>query len=195
MTFRASFLIVAAAASAASAQVFDITSVSPSNTSGLRELAGTSNGIAWTISATDYYQPFSTIDGSYAGFGGGNFSPALPLSDRAHVGSADFTLTFETAILELLVYVSENSPDLAQIDFGIAPQIVSGDIRIDGTAFGPGSVEGGIVRLMVDSATLRHTAVTPTNSLNLAFVPVVPSPGAAGLLAAAALVAGSRRRR
>lgn len=171
LMMRSVCLCVVLGSSAAVAQVFDITGVAPENSSGIRELSGTSNGVAWTISPTDYYRPFSVLDGTYQGFTGPNFRPSLPMSDVAHIGALDFRLTFEEPIEDLVVFVSENSSDLAWLDMGIEATPVSGDVRTAGTAFGPSTWLGGAVRLRVDGDALESVGLNPWNSLNVAFAP------------------------
>lgn len=110
--------------------------------------AGTSNGVAWSISPTFIWGARTVMTNTWQGFTGPNFSPALPNSDVIHLGSDPFTLSFAQPIESMLVYVADDDALMdGYYDFGITPTVVSGAIRVNGTRFGPASPTGGIVRL------------------------------------------------
>ena len=151
---------------------FDIVSVTP-GTEQIATASGTSNGFAWSISPT-FISNLSVLDGSFAGFNTANHNPAVTATDNLHIGGTDFTLTFDQSISAMLIYIGENhGPSFANLDFGITPTVVSGDVLVDGTRFSPTSLAGGTVLIDgINSSTLTHTA-SVANGLHSAFF-VVP---------------------
>ena len=170
---------------------FDIVSVTP-GTEQIATAFGTSNGFAWSISPT-FISNFTVLDGSFAGFNTANHNPAVAATDNLHVGGEDFTLTFDQPISALLIYIGENhGPPFANLDFGITPTVVSGDVAVDGTRFSPTSLAGGTVLIDgINSSTLTHTA-SVANGLHSAFF-VVPEPATLGLLVLGGLALLRRR--
>jgi hypothetical protein len=158
---------------------FDITAFS--GTGPGQTAQGTSNGVGWTMSPTHIGFP-PVMDGSYTGFSNPSFfSPAVPATDQIHVGAANFTLTFDQPILSALFYLRADGDSSANIDFGITPILVSGEVNITGTAADP-TTNGGVVRYdNINSTTLVHTADI-ANGLGMAwFVTTVPEPSSIAL--------------
>lgn len=93
-----------------------------------------------------------------------------------HLGLQSFTLTFGQKLASALIYFTDN-PTLAdgELDFGIAPIVLSGDVAVNGTRFSPVTLSGGLVRLDgIDSNSLIHTQTQATGGLNFA-IEVTPS--------------------
>jgi hypothetical protein len=95
-----------------------------------------------------------------------------------------------------LVYFTDNTPfPDSELDFGILPTVVSGDVAVNGTRFRPTTLNGGLVRLNnINSAVLTHTSTGAAGGLNFAIVVTpVPEPGSVALLSVAALFIIGRR--
>ena len=136
---------------------FDITYIS--NEGGLSTASGTSNDIGWNVSET-FVSLLSVTDNTFTGFNTSNHVPPILYTDNLHVGSEDFTFTFNSTISSLLIYMAEDGGVVnGDLDFGITPVKISGEVAISGTRFAPGNATGGVVLLNgINSKTLTHTS-------------------------------------
>lgn len=133
----------------AQATPFDVTSVGGSDGPFFHSASGTSNGVSWTVSGANgdsFYSwiPATVVNGTYQGFTGGNYTPALPNTDVLHTFGTDMTITFSQNIFSILFYLKETGGS-STLDFGITPQVVSGAVTINGTKV-RGTATGGVVR-------------------------------------------------
>ena len=146
-------------ASVFGAVIFDVTSFTPGY--GASAL-GTSNGIAFTLTSGYINEGYSVTNGTFTGFSSSlQHNPSLAFSDVLHLGSESVIMNFESKISSAIIYMRDNPsyPD-SELDFGIIPFVLSGDIGIDGTKFRPLTINGGVVRLDgIDSNTLIHTKI------------------------------------
>lgn len=132
---------------------FDIQSYSlgshPEGLGGDAAASGTSNGVGWSISATSIYSVRTTTDGTFG------FSALPATTDSLHVGQS-FTITFDSAIDNLLVALS-NDNLLDAINFGIAPTDFSGT-TVSGTQVTLLSASGGLALFtnLGNTLTLTH---------------------------------------
>ena len=164
-----------------------------SNCSGVCSLvaSGTSNGIGWTISETNYWTNRTVTDGTFQ-------YAALPGKTDSLHASADYTITFSQPIASLLVALSnDNLTD--SINFGILASDVSG-VTMVGTQVVLNSAAGGLVLFEgINSLTvqnLNNNGVTDGYDIAFHAVSQVPIPAAAWLFGSAlfGLVAVARRR-
>lgn len=185
------FVVGIALATGASATVFDVTSIG--GTMGYHTAAGTSNDVGWNLSST--FIAWGTTNGTYSGFTGANFNPALPNTDAIHIFGSNFTLTFDKTISSIIFFLRENG-GTSTLDFGLTPTVLSGNLIVSGTKV-RGTVEGGVIRFdNLDTKQLVHKT-TILDGMDAAWVAQakVPETGSTLLLLIGALVACLRLRR
>ncbi|MCB1700552.1 MAG: hypothetical protein H6985_17160 [Pseudomonadales bacterium] len=169
---------------------FDVVSLSPADCAGGCVAAGTSNGIAWSITHTSYWMTRTVTNGSF-GFA------ALPVTtDNLHA-SGDYTITFAQPISALLVALS-NDNTIDAINFGLVASDTQG-VSMSGTQVVLDSVAGGLVLFEnIDSLTVTNLNTNFLDGYDLAFhaIPQVPLPAAGWLFGAALLsLAGLKNRK
>ena len=175
--------------------LFDVTSV----TTGENGIAtGISNGVGFMLTPTYIHEPRTIIDGSFTGYSDSGFhNPPLANSDVLHIGRDGFTLIFDEVISSALIYFTDNPPGVdSEMDFGIVPTVISGDVSVNGTRFRPTTLSGGLIRLDgIDSNTLTHIPQGSFLDMDFAIVvSTVPEPSSIVLVNGLLWIVVLRRR-
>lgn len=156
---------------------FDVQTVDYNASGGTPAATGTSNGIAWTLSATPLWSGRTVTNGSF-GFA------ALPVStDNLHP-SGNYTISFAQPIARLLVALSnDNTSD--SINFGLVPTQYQG-VSLNGTQIVLNDPSGGLVLFEnVNSLTisnLDNNGIADGYDLAFHAVAAVPEPGGMALM-------------
>lgn len=170
---------------------FDVLTVDYNATSGgVPAATGTSNGIAWTLSATPLWSGRTVTNGSFA-------FAALPLTtDNLHP-SGNYTISFAQPIAKLLVALS-NDNTVDSINFGLVPTQYQG-VSLNGTQITLNSPSGGLVlfenvnRLSIGN--LNNNGLDDGYDLAFHALAAVPEPGSMALLIGGLGLLGLRARR
>lgn len=170
---------------------FDVLTVDYNATSGSTPAAtGTSNGIAWTLSATPLWSGRTVTNGSFA-------FAALPLTtDNLHP-SGNYTISFAQPIAKLLVALS-NDNTVDSINFGLVPTQYQG-VSLNSTQITLNSPSGGLVlfenvnRLSIGN--LNNNGLDDGYDLAFHALAAVPEPGSMALLIGGLGLLGLRARR
>ena len=153
---------------------FDVTSVVGSNP--LMTATGTSNGIGWSITPTNYWMSRTVTNETF------NFSSLPILTDNLHP-SSNYTITFDETVSSLLVAVSNNNRT-DSINFGLTASDFSG-VTFLGTQVILNNAAGGLILFEnINSLTIQNLNNNgTTDGYDLAFhvVSTVPVPAAVWL--------------
>lgn len=183
--------ILACASNCPAEFIFDVVSIENIDTPN-GTATGTSNGVGWTLSPTSIWSVLTYTNQDYTGYSDPlKHNPPIDTTDTLHISARTFDLQFDQPIASALVYITDNLPlpTDGQLDFGITPTYVSGDISINGTAFKCESTDGGLVLLEnINSNLLSH--VTPGEGSLTFAISVTPVPEPAGLALLASLILG-----
>jgi len=170
---------------------FDVLTVDYNASGGTPAATGTSNGIAWTLSATPLWSGRTVTNGSFA-------FAALPLTtDNLHP-SGNYTISFAQPIAKLLVALSnDNTAD--SINFGLVPTQYQG-VSLNGTQIVLNSPSGGLVLFenvnSLSIGNLNNNGLDDGYDLAFHALAAVPEPGSMTLMIAGGLgLLGLRARR
>lgn len=147
---------------------FDVTSLTGGNNGIGVSATGTSGSVGWSIDNFSTWLTNTTVDGSYTGFSGANFTPALAQSDRLHTFGTNMTIVFDQNITSILFYLRENGGN-STLDFGLTPTLVSGDVVINGTSV-TGLTTGGVVRFSGLNTNILSSVTTLYDGMDSAWV-------------------------
>ncbi|MFW5697169.1 MAG: PEP-CTERM sorting domain-containing protein [Fimbriimonadaceae bacterium] len=181
---------ICACAAIASAQAFDVLTVDFSENTA----TGTSNGIAWTFSGS-HWSARTVTDNTFTGFSGSYHDPSLASTDVLHTGQSDPIWTFDVALSEALIYLSDNSDGnyVHWWDFGAPAEALSGDVEVDGTRFRITSQFGGLVKItVINSNVLATSDIGDGNDIAILATPV-PEPTTLAALGVGGLALLSRK--
>jgi hypothetical protein len=153
---------------------FDVTSVVGTNP--LMTAAGTSNGIGWGITPTNYWMSRTVTNATF------NFSSLPILTDNLHP-SGYYTITFDKTVSSLLVAVSnDNTTD--SINFGLTASDFS-DVTFSGTQVVLNNTAGGLILFeSINSLSIQNindNGISDGYDLAFHVVSTVPVPAAVWL--------------
>lgn len=169
---------------------FDVTSLTGANPN--MTAIGTSNGVGWSITPTNYWMGRTVTNGTF------NFSSLPVLTDNLHA-SGNYTITFDNTVSSLLVALSnDNLTD--SINFGLTASDFLG-VSFSGTQVILDNASGGLVLFEnINSLTIQNINDNGIgDGYDLAFHVVstvdVPEPPLAILIASGLIAFGVVRRK